>query len=169
MVRRQMTGETWRKVLGAFIVFAIFALAVDTFADGVSLNFEPRQGQGEGSTAGGYKITMCVGQENGHTGPCDDVGDGTGEVIVHRFNGAYTFTLYGTQSTDAYNCDFYSNDTGYDADAADVQVMNDDSLTETNQSISFAGPMDYGWVECDAITDTVIITMVVLPLSIPYF
>jgi hypothetical protein len=109
-----------------------------------------------------FKVTMCNGQTT--TGVCDSIGDGTGTPIIHRFSGAYTLTLYGTQSTDAYVCDFYSNDTGYDADAADKQKMNSVSIDDSNQSISFAGLFDYGWVECPTVTTSVVVTMLASPL-----
>lgn len=116
---------------------------------------------------GVQRLQMCVAQANGAEGPCDSVGDGTGAEIVYRMAGRYTFTVYGTQSTaTAYNCDVYSNDTGYDADAGDVQKMNTDSITHQNQVISFSGLMDYVWLQCDTITGGVIkATMLVAPLS----
>lgn len=116
-----------------------------------------------------YKLTMCPNQANGQTGVCTNDGQtktGSNSAIEHRFSGAYTLTLYGTQSTaTTYSCDWYSNDTGYTGVAGDVQKMNTASLTNTNQVLSFAGLQDWGWVECTNITGgSVIITMLVAPL-----
>lgn len=116
-----------------------------------------------------YMITMCDAQTAGATGPCtnDALVKGAGnEAIAHRFSGAYTITLYGTQSTaTSYSCDWYSNDTGYDADPGDVQKMNPLPLTHTSQVVSFAGLQDWGWPECTDITGGVVtITMLVSPL-----
>jgi hypothetical protein len=135
------------KGMFAGIVLILLFLAVDILADGYQLDYQVRGARAP------YRITMCDGQDVTKTGPCDDVGDNSGNIIAHRFNGAYTITIYGTQSTaTAYTCDLYSNDTGYDVDAADKQKVNVTSLTESDQVISFAGMFDYAWMECTTIT-----------------
>jgi hypothetical protein len=151
-----MRGETFRKVLAGLVVAGILFLGLDLLAAGGWIGGYELRGSDQP-----YRVTMC-NQASGETGVCTDTGVISGGTArVHRFNGMYATTHFGTQSTaTTYSCDLYGNDTGYDADAADRQVLNSTSLSQTNQAISFDGLFDYVWWECTAVTGgTVVITM----------
>ena len=106
------------------------------------------------------------------TGACRNSA-GTSEIVL-RGLAKSSWTFYGTQSVGAYECDVFSNDTGYDANVTDKQKLNSRTITAPSdadwtvlgnrQAVSFDGSFDWVWVECPTIGTSATITVQVCPL-----
>ena len=93
------------------------------------------------------RYALCTVETS--TGVCQAAGSSSEDVADLQLRSNHV--AYTTQSTaTTYSCDLYTGDNGFHA--THRKKVNASSLTDSNPSIPFVGPLNDVWAECPTIT-----------------